>query len=118
MAMLLNWNKCLGDVWCKLNSVNLQHEHFNNRGGVYVIWHGGENPATVYVGQGNLRDRFSAHRNNVLIQSYDRYSLYVTWADVEPGFRDGVERYLGGLLRPKVGTNLPDVSPIEVQLPW
>lgn len=118
MATLLNWIKCQGDVWCKLNSVNLQHEHFNNRGGVYVIWHGGENPATVYVGQGNLRDRFREHRNNVRIQRYDRYSLYVTWASVAPELRDGVERHLGELLSPKVETNLPTAPSIEVQLPW
>ena len=119
MAMPLSWIKCQGDVWCKLNLVSLQHEHFNNRGGIYVIWHGGENPATVYVGQtGNLRDRLRAHRNDEQIQRYDRFGLYVTWASVVPGSLDGVERYLGERLRPKVATNFPNVQPIEVQLPW
>ena len=119
MAMPLSWIQCQGDVWCKLNLVNLQHEHFNNRGGVYVIWHGGENPATVYVGQtGDLRVRFRAHRNDELIQRYAGLGLYVTWASVVPEFLNGVERYLGDRLRPKVETNLPDVPPVEVQLPW
>ena len=119
MAMPLSWNQCQGDVWCKLNSVNLQHEHFNNRGGVYVIWHGGENPHTVYVGQtGDLRVRFRDHRNDERIQRYGSLGLYVTWANVVPALRDGVERYLGELLRPKVETNLPTVQPVEVQLPW
>ena len=119
MTMPLSWIKCQGDVWCKLNSVNLQHEHFNNRGGIYVIWHAGDNPATVYVGQTeNLRSRFRDHRNDERIQSYYSLSLYVTWASVAPQFLDGVERYLGERLRPKVETNLPNVQPIEVQLPW
>ena len=119
MAMSLSWIKCQGDVWCQLNSVNLQHEHFNNRGGIYVIWHGGENAATVYVGQtGDFRNRFSEHRNDARIRSYGSLGLYVTWASVIPGSLDGVERYVGERLRPKVVTKLPNVQPIEVQLPW
>ena len=119
MAIPLSWMKCQGDVWCKLNAVNLQHAHFNNRGGVYVIWHGGQNPATVYVGQtGNLRDRLSAHRNDPRIQLYDSLGLYVTWASVIPALLDGVERYLGEQLRPKVETDLPNVQPVEAQFPW
>ncbi len=62
--MQLNWTKCQGDVWCKLNSVNLGHEHFNNRHGVYMIWHGGSSPAVVYVGQGNIKDRIIEHRKD------------------------------------------------------
>ena len=119
MAMPLSWIQCQGDVWCKLNSVNLQHEHFNNRGGVYVIWHGGENPATVYVGKtGDLRGRLHDHRNNEQIQAYANLGLYVTWASVVPEFLDGVERYLGERLNPKVAMNFPNVQPIEAQLPW
>ena len=119
MAMSLSWIKCQGDVWCKLNLVSLQHEHFNNRGGIYVIWHGGENPATVYVGQTeDLRTRLRAHRNDEQIQKYDSHGLYVTWASVDPEYLAGVERYLGERLRPKVGENLPDVPPIAAQLPW
>ena len=119
MAIPLSWIKCQGDVWCKLNSVNLQHPHFNNRGGVYVIWHGGEVPATVYVGQtGNLRDRLSDHRGDERIQKYDSLSLYVTWASVSPELLNGVERYLGQRLKPKVETDFPNVQPQEAQLPW
>ena len=119
MMTPLSWIKCQGDVWCKLNSVNLQHAHFNNRGGVYVIWHGGESPATVYVGQTeDLRDRLRDHRNDERIQKYGSLGLYVTWASVAPGLLDGVERYLGERLRPKVSRHFPDVPPIEARLPW
>ena len=60
--MQLNWTMCQGNVWCKLNSVNLEHEHFKNMQGVYVIWHGGTNPAVVDIGQGNIKDRIAEHR--------------------------------------------------------
>ena len=80
--MQLQWTKCQGEIWCKLNTVNLSHAHFNDKDGVYIIWHGGPNAATVYVGQGNIRDRLTQHRNNSLIQQYDKLGLYVTWASV------------------------------------
>ena len=66
----LNWSKCQGEIWCKLNFVNLDHQHFNGVEGVYIIWHGGKNPHVVYVGQGKIRDRLRAHRNDAEIQSY------------------------------------------------
>ena len=50
--MILNWIKCTGDVWCKLNSINLDHEHFNGKNGIYIIWHGGSESKVVYVGKG------------------------------------------------------------------
>lgn len=48
--MHLKWMKCRAAVWCMLKEIDLDHEHFRDLGGVYVIWHGGENPAVVYVG--------------------------------------------------------------------
>ena len=51
-SMNLNWHKCQGEVWCNFNAVNLDHNHFNNTEGVYIIWHGGTNPKVVYVGRG------------------------------------------------------------------
>ena len=54
--MNLNWIKCQGNVWCKLYSVNLDHDHFNGKNGVYIIWHGGTEPKVVYVGQGKYQE--------------------------------------------------------------
>lgn len=116
--MQLIWNQCQGDVWCNLNTVNLTHSHFDNKYGIYIIWHGGQNAATVYVGQGNIRERLTEHRSNANIQAYASLNLYVTWADVQEAFRDGVERYLAERIKPKVGAAYPSVSPIEVNLPW
>jgi len=116
--MQLNWIKCQGDVWCKLNSVNLNHEHFDNRHGVYVIWHGGTNPAVVYVGQGDIRTRLTEHRRDPKIQQYKPWDLYVTWATVSAPDRDGVEAYLAKRWPPKVGVSHPQASPIEVNSPW
>lgn len=115
--MRLTWNKCKGDVWCPLDSLNLKHEHFDDMEGVYIIWHGGDQPATVRVGQGVIRDRFKAHLKDKDIQAYKHFGLYVTWASVPPVYRDGIEAYLGEILEPLVGERFPNRKQIKVNLP-
>ena len=118
MAMTLNWIKCQGEVWCKLSTVNLDHAHFETMNGVYIIWHAGANAATVYVGQGFVRDRLKQHRGDPRIQQYENLGLFVTWAPVPQASRAGVERYLANKLNPGVRDIHPDTVPIEVNLPW
>lgn len=116
--MNLTWNKCQGDDWCLLNSVDLSNSHFDNMDGIYIIWHGGNDPKTVRVGQGVIRDRLMAHCNDLKVQAYSSYTLFVTWAKVANEFKDGVETYLANTLNPLVGEYFPDVTPIQVNLPW
>jgi hypothetical protein len=116
--MTLSWIKCVGDKWCPLNTVNLDHPHFSNMEGVYIIWHGGQNPATVRVGQGFIRDRLRAHRSDPEVQAYSALGLFVTWAEVAAGDRDGVEAYLASILQPLAGERFPQRTPIPVKLPW
>jgi hypothetical protein len=86
--------------------------------GVYIIWHGGSNPKTVRVGQGNIRERLEAHRTDPDVQAYARLGLYVTWASVPEDSRDGVEAYLAQRLGPILGKRFPDTAPISVNLPF
>ena len=114
----VSWVKCQGDVWCKLNAVNLDHAHFDKLEGVYLIWHGGKVPAVVYVGQGIIRDRIRSHRVDSKIQRYLSMDLFVTWARVERAISDGLEVYLANRWGPKVGIKHPPAVPIEVNSPW
>lgn len=114
----LNWTKCEGQVWCPFLTVNLTHLHFNGLGGVYVIWHGGRNPRTVYVGQGNISDRLTSHRGDPHILQYSANGLFVTWAQVDDRYRSGIERYLADTLTPLQGIQHPQAAPIHVNLPW
>ncbi len=114
----LSWNKCEGDKWCPLLTVNLQHPHFENLEGVYIIWHGGQNPRTVYVGQGVIADRLQQHRLDPQILKYSSLGLFATWASVAPPLRNGIERYLADTLGPKEGAAHPNVIPIPATLPW
>ena len=116
--MDLNWIKCGGGNWCFLSRVNLLHHHFMNLEGVYVIWHAGQNAATVYVGQGNIAERLTYHRTNTEILVYSQLGLFVTWAQVDSLIRDGVERFLIDRLQPKVNVRAPAAPPVYVNLPW
>lgn len=116
--MQLTWIKCEGGGWCSLNDVNLDHSHFDNLGGVYVIWYNGGGGAWVRVGQGEIRDRLRAHRSDPEVQAYSsRGRLYVTWAAVGAVDRNGVEAYLAQRLNPLVGTRFPAATPIPVNTP-
>lgn len=116
--MYVNWNKCQGDAWCRFNDVNLNDDHFDNMAGVYVIWHGGNNPKTVRVGQGLIKDRIAAHRVDSEVQAYKQHGLFVTWASVPGNSRNGMEAFLAQNLDPIVGERFPNITPIPVNLPW
>jgi hypothetical protein len=117
MQTQLNWVKCQGEVWCKLHFVGLDHAHFNQMEGVYIIWHGGPNPATVKVGQGTIRDQIATSRSESNVKQYENLGLFVTWASVPQAQRDGVVAYLATKLKPLV-PHYSQTIPIEVNLPW
>ena len=116
--MVVSWMKCVGDVWCKLNAVNVDHSHFDGMEGVYMIWHGGSQPSVVYVGRGVVRDRIKSHRTDQRIQRFANLDLYVTLARVDAARQKGVEAYLAGRWPPKVSDVHPNVPPIEANSPW
>lgn len=115
----VEWEKCKRGSWCILSELDLNHEHFNDMEGVYVIWQGQENPVALRVGQGLIRESLASERNNKDLLAYrDQHVLYVTWAEVNPRFRDGVLRYISEALKPELENSYPDVPPIGVNLPW
>lgn len=116
--MQVTWNRCEGHIWCELNNVDLNNNHFDNMTGVYVIWYGVNNPRTVRVGQGFIRDRLRDHRLDSKVQAYKQYGLLVTWASVPANSLNGVEAYLAQNLNPILGERFPNVLPIAVNLPW
>ncbi|RIJ21350.1 hypothetical protein D1224_13620 [Henriciella barbarensis] len=117
MANLI-WHKggLFGEHWISLENAVLEtiHEH-----GVYVIWHGGQTPHVVRVGQGDVRQRIAAHRKNPdILRWKQRGHLFVTWAEVASQYRDGVERHLFDRYSPHEGERHPLALPIAVNDPW
>lgn len=117
--MQVNRNKCVNNNWCSLPWLNLNHEHFNDMEGVYIIWHWGDNPAVVRVWQWIIKDRLSEHRKNPEIMMYDTTHgwCHVTWASVNVLYRDWIEKYLADTLNPLVWERFPDRTSIVVNLP-
>ena len=116
--MQVSWVKCgNGGNWCPLETLDL--ETVGDVRGVYIIWHEGNPGRVVRVGQGIIKDRLSAHRNDSGITLYSVHgTLRVTWASVPLNQRDGVERYLAETWHPLVGAAFPDALPIAVNSPW
>lgn len=118
MAINVDWTKCgQGESWCDFRFVSLTAVRSGE--GVYIVWNEDQNGRryTVYVGQGEIRDRIAAHRQDPRFDSVQ--SAFVTWVYIaNEETRLGVERYLGNVLRPSIGKVWPAVTPIQVNLPW
>ena len=113
----LKWVKCnSGKLWCNLKGVKLGKVKTT---GVYIIWYFEDSDVVVVrVGQGDIADRVSHHRNDKKIMDYEECgTLYVTWAPVPESSIDGIEKYLGDHLKPRVGKEFPPADPITVNLP-
>jgi len=113
--MEVKWEKCVPGAWCSFDALELDKVPGD---GVYVIWHGGENPRWVRVGMGMIRDRIEKHRKDPNITKYRQFGgLFVTWAIVPAHLQAGIENYLADQLKPLVGERFPNVQPIPVNLP-
>ncbi len=118
MAISLKWVKLQNGNWANLETVNLTNVMTF---GVYIIWN--SDKKVVRVGQGNVSDRLSSHRNDNEILSqkggtlFGGGTLYVTWASVSSPLVDGVERYLYDHYSPIVGERAPAALPIAVNAP-
>ncbi len=116
MMISVSWIKCTGDKWCPLERLDLSTI---SEAGVYIIWHGGQSPHVVYVGQGDVSSRLQTHRTNPdILRHRAKGPLKVTWASVPEAQRDGVERYLADRYSPLEGESHPAVAPIPVNAPW
>ena len=100
----------------RLFDVDLNSSDFADLEGVYIIWRAyGIIPKAVYAGQGIIKNRLYAHRNNPDILQYhsEKNPLYVAWAEVSRVHRTGVEMFLHNELNPLVGEP-PQGNPIPV----
>ncbi len=115
--MPAHWIKRGPEDWYHLHKVQLEHSHFDDLEGVYVIWHLGPQPAVVHVGQGVIRNELAASRNDPDIQAYSEFGLFVTWTKVAPRYLDNVEAYLVRQYKPKLWGDRDEAEPIPVELP-
>ena len=113
----VEWEKCKRGKWCNLSELDLDHEHFDDMEGVYVLWQGEENPVALRVGQGLIRECLAKEQNDKDVLVYLQNEIYVTWAKVDRRFSGGIVRYIANILQPKLDSSSLDVVPIEVNIP-
>ncbi len=105
----------------RMLTVGSEGPDLKNIGGVYVVWHRGEQPAWVYVGQSaSLADTFEELlKNDQVMQFHKRGGLYVTWSQILDQYRDGVTRYLVETLQPVSGNDSyrKNANSIPVMIP-
>ena len=113
----LLWAKSIDNKWLNLSNLDLTNLHAT---GVYLIWHGGENPRIVRIGQGNIAARLAAHRLNHQIMRYvESGPMMVTWAEIDDqATRDGIETYLVKQFTPLIKDKVPEVRPIQASSPF
>lgn len=116
--MNVTWTKCQADAWCPLDTVKLDHPHFDGLEGIYIIWHGGTTPWTVLAGQGSIRERLTFHRTDPEVQQFAALGLFVTWVAVPIELRDGVQRFLNSRLSPKISRAPAAGTNVSINLPW
>lgn len=112
MELKVKWTKLKDGNFCNLEKVILTN---TNTFGVYIIWNADGN--AVRLGQGDIADRLSVHRNDNEILVHKSRGLYTTWTSVSEQYVDGVERYLFDAYNPIVGERAPNAIPIPVNLP-
>lgn len=116
--MELEWIKCVGGDWCQLNLLDLSHSNIRKVEGVYVLWHGKEERVILRVGSGRIVPLLFENIEDIAIQAFEKYGLYVTWAPVPIFKRKGVEIFLAETLLPKIKDEVPKGKPVKVNLPW
>ncbi|MEQ8665523.1 MAG: hypothetical protein RIC16_07340 [Rhodospirillales bacterium] len=77
-------------------------EGLRDRGGVYVLFHGGIKPEWLYVGfSSDLGRQIDPLIDDPRLEEYyNRGGVYVTWAFVADEFRHGIVRYMTEKLKP------------------
>ncbi|NNE56906.1 MAG: hypothetical protein HKN36_02260 [Hellea sp.] len=113
----LLWAKSIDNKWVNLSNMDLTNLHAT---GVYIIWHGGNNPRIVRIGQGNIAARLAAHRlNHQIMRFAEDGPMMVTWAEIsDQARRDGIEAYLVRQFTPLIKDQISHVLPIAASSPF
>ncbi len=115
--MHIIWCKCILQSNCRLNLINLSHQHFDNLVGVYVIWCKNNRTRTICVGKGNIRDKLNEMKSDKKVQEYGP-DVYLTWAALPFALLDGVEAFLCTALKPEIYCTSDSINLISVNLPF
>ncbi|MDX9861683.1 MAG: hypothetical protein RBS99_12280 [Rhodospirillales bacterium] len=116
------WSRSASGLFRRFAKVDPEAEGLTDKGGVFVIWHGGLRPQWVYAGYSkDLAAALHDVADDDDIMHFEvNGGLFVSWAFIKEEFRGGVVRYLNEAMDPLVANpaaaGLED-TPIPVIFP-
>lgn len=116
----LEWQKCLGGIWCELNKIDESHENLDDVEAVFIMWSGKppEERVVLKIGFNDIRSEILECRQDLAVQAFNNHKIFITWAEVPGSKRKHILAYLSKTLGPKISNTVYKAKPIEVTLPW
>lgn len=112
----VDWCRSARGTWPKLDRIALSGVSGD---GVFMIWLGEHPLRMLGIGYGDLAQCFARMREDRILMSYARCgALYATWARVPEPEVDGVLAYLGDYWNPLLDSQIPDVAPRSINMPF
>lgn len=90
MDAFVECEKCAAGTYFILLKLDLEHKHFDEMEGVYVIWCGDPNPVALRVDYGYIRNCLANGSNDKDALPYEQDEIYVIWGKVDRQFCGGV----------------------------
>ncbi len=122
MSLTLEWMIGADDNWCSFEDIDLSNPCFEKLHGVYVVWYPPSEKCgegrVVCAGQGFIRNKIAAHREDPTLTRYSCHRPLVTWAEVDQSHRESVAAYLNATLKPMHGEFHGHAVQTLVNLPW
>jgi len=118
MPLEVKWERTDQCYWRELMKIDFADPEFKRLRGIFIIWHGGNNPRVIYIGHGDIPTQLEKLRVKQEFQKYIPIGLYVTWAKFKPEHMKGVHRYLNYKLKPSLSMCKIEDHQIYVNLPF
>ncbi len=116
------WVRTASGRFFRLAKLDPESEGLTDKGGVYVVWHGGMRPRWLVVGHSNnlARTFHDLGEESELLAYEVNGGIWLTWSPILGEFRAGVVAYLAASLKPLLslgGTPDRNAKPIAVMAP-
>ncbi len=117
----LNWSRNKNGKFNKFVTLDISRAGIAG-GGIFVLWHSGEQPKWVMVGaSANLANDIGKLLDDQELLKYNVHGgLFISWAPVLAEYHPGVVKYLRESMKPLIDRDPPspvNVDPIPVTAP-
>lgn len=114
----LVWDTMLDDIWYDFLTLQTTRNEWLNPQGVLVISSGLAGPKNpVLIASGDVMFLIAKHQKEARLRNMAGQGLWVTWAEVQSEFMNGVCNFLSQTLRPMIATRHSRDVPIPTNLP-